>query len=390
VKVAVMFDNCGPYHVARLRAAATKVDILALECFARSSEYGWEPTEAAPGFPSVTLFAVDGGSPARPSTFAGRISAELRRFGPDVVAVPGWSSRAAFSLLAWALAAGVPAVAMSDSTARDKPRFFLKEAAKRRIARLYAAALVAGAPHARYAVALGFPKESVFTGYDAVDNAYFARAAEARRRRGRPPLPAPWFLASSRFIGEKNLPRLLNAFARYRAKAVSPWALVLLGDGPLKPEIEAQAERLGLAGALHMPGFVQYEALPDYYAFAGAFILASVKDTWGLVVNEAMASGLPVIVSDRCGCCEDLVEDGVNGFTFDPCDEDRLAALMIRVASDGCNRRLMGAESRKRVERWGPQAFADGLKKAAAHAFDAPRRRPGLADSALLRLLGRR
>jgi 1,2-diacylglycerol 3-alpha-glucosyltransferase len=390
VKIAILFDNFGPYHLARLKEAAGAVDLLAVECFAHSRVYGWARGDTAPDFPSVTLFAETAGPLPGLPDFAGRISAELRRFAPDVVAVPGWSSRAAFIALAFALAAGIPAVAMSESTARDEPRFFLKEAVKWRIARLYAAAFVGGAPHARYAVALGFPKEAVFTGYDAVDNAYFSSAAEECRRRGRPLFPSPYFLASSRFIAKKNLQQLLEAYARYRAKAGSPWDLVLLGDGPLEPEIAAHAARLGLTGALHMPGFVQYDALPEYYAFAGAFLHASISEPWGLVVNEAMASGLPVLVSDRCGCCEDLVEDGVNGFAFDPCDADRLATLMIRVASDDCNRQLMGAESRKRVERWGPRAFAEGLKNAAAFALDAPRRPLRRVDAALLHILGRR
>jgi glycosyltransferase involved in cell wall biosynthesis len=390
VKLAVLFDNFGPYHLARLKAVAAEVDLLALECFARSRDYGWNRPEEARDLPSVTLFAADGGALPGPAAFAGRISAELRRFAPDVVAVPGWSSRAAFSLLACARAAGVPAVAMSESTARDEPRVFLKEAVKRRVARLYAAALVGGAPHARYAAALGFPEAALFTGYDAVDNAWFMKAAEDRRRKGSPPFPAPFFLASNRFIAKKNLPRLLNAYARYRAKAGTPWALVLLGDGPMRPEIEAQAARLGLAGALHMPGFVQYEALPDYYAFAGAFIHASTSEQWGLVVNEAMASGLPVIVSNRCGCCEDLVEDGVNGFTFDPFDEDRLATLMARMAADRCDRQAMGEAGRGRIGKWGPEAFAEGLKKAASYALGVPRRPLQRVDAALLRILARR
>jgi 1,2-diacylglycerol 3-alpha-glucosyltransferase len=390
MKLAVLFDNFGPYHLARLKAAAASVDLLAIECFHGSRDYDWERREAGRDFSSVTLFAENAGVlPALPE-FAARIAAELRRFAPDAVALPGWSSRAAFVALASALEAGLPAIAMSESTARDEPRFFPKEAIKRRIARLYAAALVGGAPHARYAVALGFPREGVFTGYDAVDNAYFAKAAEERRKRGSPLFPGPYFLASSRFIAKKNLPRLLNAFARYRTKAARPWSLIVLGDGPMRPEVEAQAARLGLAGALTMPGFVQYDALPYYYAFAGAFLHSSTSEPWGLVVNEAMASGLPVIVSESCGCCEDLVEHGVNGFTFDPCDEEGLAGLMARIAADDCDRQCMGIASRERIEGCGPQAFAQGLKKAAAFAIAAPRRRLRPTDAALLNILGRR
>ena len=77
-----------------------------------------------------------------------------------------------------------------------------------------------------------------------------------------------------------------------------------------------------------LPGFKQYPELPLYYGLAGAFVLPSLTEPWGLVVNEAMAAGLPVVVSDRCGCASDLVRPGENGFAFDPCDIEQLAALL--------------------------------------------------------------
>src|SRR5207244_4064698 len=101
----------------------------------------------------------------------------------------------------------------------------------------------------------------------------------------------------------KNLPRLLEAFAGYRRLAGdAAWELVLLGDGPLRPELVALLKDLELDGHVLLPGFKQYDELPAYYGLAGAFIHASTTEQWGLVVNEAMASGLPVLVSDRCGC----------------------------------------------------------------------------------------
>ena len=81
-----------------------------------------------------------------------------------------------------------------------------------------------------------------------------------------------------------------------------------------------------------MPGFKQYHDLPAYYGLAGAFVHTSTVEQWGLVVNEAMAAGLPVLVSRNCGCAADLVQDGVNGFAFDPLDGDRMAALLTKVA----------------------------------------------------------
>lgn len=139
-----------------------------------------------------------------------------------------------------------------------------------------------------------------------------------------------------------------------------------------------------------MPGFKQYSELPAYYGLASVFILPSIKDTWGLVVNEAMAAGLPVLVSNRCGCAPDLVEEGCNGYTFDPYNVDALAGLMRKISADDCDRAAMGQASRDIIARWTPQTFAENLCKAAEAALNAPRPQANLLDKALLWALMRR
>ena len=133
-----------------------------------------------------------------------------------------------------------------------------------------------------------------------------------------------------------------------------------------------------------MPGFKQYEELPTYYASAGAFIHASTIEQWGLVVNEAMASGLPVLVSNRCGCAKDLVREGVNGFTFDPYNEEQLADLMVRIASDEVARYQMGARSREIIAEWGTDRFASGVKASVETALSAPKKKAGFMDRLIL------
>ena len=153
---------------------------------------------------------------------------------------------------------------------------------------------------AAYIIELGMAESRVFKGYDVVDNAYFASMARLRQSTERlNRLPnCNYFLASSRFLPQKNLQRLLEAFAAYsRLAKPQGWELVLLGDGDLRPELERQRIRLGLESVVHMPGFMQYGDLPDYYAWAGAFIHASTTEQWGLVVNEAI---LPTARRDEC------------------------------------------------------------------------------------------
>jgi glycosyltransferase involved in cell wall biosynthesis len=118
-----------------------------------------------------------------------------------------------------------------------------------------------------------------------------------------------------------------------------------------------------------LPGFKQYPDLPAYYGLAGAFIHASTTEQWGLVVNEAMASGLPVLVSNRCGCTSDLVQEGVNGFTFDPYDVQQLAQLMLGLSTLNSQLSTMAAASRRIIADWGPGRFASGLQEAVEMAL---------------------
>lgn len=339
-----------------------------------------------------TLFSGPASHQVRTIQICRSLVGKLSVLRPDVIAVPGWAAPEALSALAWAVRHSVPAILMSDSQRHDRPRDPITEYVKRRVVRLFSAALVGGSSHVDYALALGVPNNRIFTGYDVVDNDHFARGADAARRnpsaRAQFGLPAQYFLASCRFEAKKNISGLLEAYARYRKIAQERWHLVLLGDGRLAPHVRADIARLELHDFVHLPGFRQYGELPTFYGLASAFVHASTTEQWGLVVNEAMAAGLPVIVSERCGCAPDLVEDGRNGFTFDPYDTDALAALLLKLSSmTEDERRQMGMASREIISRWGPETFARNLAKAIETALASPPPRATLFDKALLRAL---
>jgi glycosyltransferase involved in cell wall biosynthesis len=168
------------------------------------------------------------------------------------------------------------------------------------------------------------------------------------------------------------------------------WDLVLLGDGELRAQVQRKILQLGISDAVWLPGFQQYGNLPGVYGLAGAFVHASTVEQWGLVVNEAMAAGLPVLVSDRCGCVPDLVQYGVNGFTFDPYDVEALANLMFHVSSDACDRAAMGRASQSIISQWTPEVFALNLELAVEAARSAPRLKARSLDRAALWFLTHR
>jgi glycosyltransferase involved in cell wall biosynthesis len=366
-----------------VRAAAARGPAIGIEIVRKDPTYQWDIIEHPDGFCRVRLFPELDGEQLSAGELRRRLYSCLEKEQPRAVAVPGWSPPYALLALSWCLKTATPAVLLSDSTALDKRRPFLAESMKRQLLRLYPAALVGGSRQIQYLRRLGFPGTAVFPGYAVVDNAHFRRF-QPRDEAG--PAARRCFLVCCRFDPVKNLPRLLEAYARYRQAAGSlAWELTIAGDGPERDRLCGLMTALYLNGSVRLAGFVQYDGLPALYGRAGAFILPSVSETWGVVVNEAMAAGLPVLVSNRCGCAPDLVEDGRNGFTFDPYDTEELARLMLRMSTmSDAERAAMGQASSEIICRWTPETFATNLMKAVEVALAAPRPKATLLDKALL------
>jgi glycosyltransferase involved in cell wall biosynthesis len=385
--------NSMPYHEARLNAAAEQARLRVCMVQLTDIDTHWtvqKPEQIARSIQRRTLFAnkpwreIDGRAMVR------RLNALLDELRPDVVCINGWSFGGCIAALSWCGAHRVPAVLMSESTALDHPRHHWKEAIKRRIVRLCSASLVGGTPHRDYIAALGASLDHVFTGYDAVDNEHFRIGASRAQRaeqslRQKLGLPPRFFMACSRLVAKKNLARLLEAYGKYReAAGEAPWSLVIVGDGELMGEFLALRSRLRLEAHVQFPGSKSYEELPSYYGLANAFIHASTTEEWGLVVNEAMAAGLPVLVSERCGCASDLVVPGINGLLFDPEDVTSIAQAMLEIGGGSHDHRAMGRSSQEIVARWSPARFAESLNGAVEASLRTPAPSAGLIDRLML------
>lgn len=379
-RLVVQWPRFGPYHLARLGALHAACerqgwDLVALETASDDALYAWRREDGATPFRREVLFPGRSFHDVPPRVQDRAMRRALDRLRPDAVAIHSYAFPDARAALRWCRAHRRAAVLMIDSRADDARRIGWREAFKRRLVAQYDAALTAGAPQRRYLERLGMPPGAIFEGYDVVDNEAFAEGARASwndpAAAALPGLddPAPFFLASNRFIARKNLPALLRAYAHYRARANAEghaaWRLVMLGDGAERDALHALARDLGLGADVVWAGFQQIEALPAYYARAGAFVHPSSADQWALVVNEAMACGLPVVVSTGAGCVEDLVDEGRNGFSFRPDDEAALAAHLFDLAHGGIDRAAFGARSRALVAEWSLDRFAASMLDAA-------------------------
>lgn len=379
MKLAIAFTNLGPYHLARLRALGRRLsadgdELVVHEMASAERKYPWSAARFDEPFSLKTLFPDRAIEDLGSSACASAMTRALDEDGPDAVAVVGYARPESMAALRWAERHDRPAILLSETQECDAPRVWWKEAVKRSRVRRFTSALVGGPRHRAYLARLGMPPRRVALGYNAVDHEGYAARAAGLRLEGRKAVPRrDYFLSVCRFAPEKNLIRLIQAYALYRSDADPDraWDLVLCGGGPLEAEIDALTKRLGLGDVVHRPGFLQEAALAPFYAFAAGFVLASRSEPWGLVANEAAASRLPLLLSDRCGCAETLVPDppGETGWRFDPEDVEGMAGALASLAGlDEAEREAIGLRAQVAASAWGVNRFAAGMIEALAIA----------------------
>jgi 1,2-diacylglycerol 3-alpha-glucosyltransferase len=412
--IGAVWAQYGPYHFARLSALrnfAGTERVCGIEIANQTSCYQWQRPSATP----MNLTTLCPGNAVEAVPFLKvfhRARTELARLGIKVCLLPSYSPKQSLAVLLAAKSLGIRTVLMNESHGGTARSAAGARWAKRRLTGLFHAALVGGGPQRRYCASLGMPPEKIFTGYDAVDNDFFAERAEtiradAVRHRNDFQLPARYFLSLGRFVAKKNLAVLIRAFHRLlESNPGETRHLVFVGSGeedaklrrvcaelnlPVHDKCELGNKNSGAQNseknsdggkpAVHFYGFRQIEDNPIFYALADAFILPSWYEEWGLVVNEAMASGLPVIVSETAGCAEDLLERGLptgcdlpgmllqlrqagmrrkirrNGFVFDPNSIAELHGALQLLSSFPQMRAAMEQSSRLIVNKFSCDNF---------------------------------
>ncbi len=372
LKIAVVFTNYGPYHIARVSALYQHChrigwDVVGIELARSEAEYAWKTNLKNIPFPLISVIKDRQREEVNNYYLLPKLYSFLTKIKPDVVLIAGYFESAMIATLFWSLWHGKLPILLSETTETDFSRSWWRETLKRRLITSYKSALVGGKPQKRYLMKLGIPEEAIFSGYDVVGNDVFH---PDKIKSLAPPLENPYFLTINRFIPKKNLPFLISAYANYRQIAKGKvWDLVLCGDGEMRSQIEQQIDKLGLNQYIHLTGFLQQKEMLPYFAHAGCFIHASTHEQWGLVVNEAMAAGLPVLVSNRCGCFEDLVVEGINGFGFDPYNNQQLTNLMHKISSDEIDLEQLRQAAWQHIQKFSPDYFAEGLIQAIEYAL---------------------
>jgi len=293
----------------------------------------------------------------------------LRQASPDAILCGGYNYLASWQAQSWARKNRVPFVLWVESTDRDRrSRKRVVESLKAKFMAGCSAFVVPGKSSFEYVRNFGVLEEDIFTAPNAVDIELFAQRAAAVRQdaalhRQALKLPSRFFLSVGRLVPEKGVFELLEAYGKLAAELRAEIGLVFVGEGTARQELARRGSNI-VPGSIQYAGFAQREQLASYYALADVFVFPSHSDPWGLVVNEAMACGLPVISSDAAGCTADLVEDGWNGRVVRGGEVGELVSAMEDLARDTGARVRMGSHSRERILRYSPEACAVGIANA--------------------------
>ncbi|HTY09635.1 MAG TPA: glycosyltransferase family 4 protein [Bacteroidota bacterium] len=379
--IVIMWTNFLPYHVARIRHLRKRLDAIgwsltAIEVASKDALYPFPEEAAKRENDYLCLFSGESYRELSPYIIHRRAVRALENLKPDVVIAPSTPFPSGMASTKYCLDHDKISVMMDDAWEYSDKRGAIVSVIKRIIHENVDAAFIPAPSHASYYRAMGFPQERIFYGVDVVDNDFFAAGAEAARReadalRRTLTLPSKYFIFVGRFIARKGIATLLEAYRNYAVRAgQDAWGLVLVGEGDERSRHEnAMREYSGV----RFVGSQFGAQLCRFYGLASAFILPSVVETWGLVANEALASGLPLIISNGCGAGKALVDEGVNGWTFPAGDSDALSSRMSELAAMPADRlESMGRKSQERIAHWSLDTFADGVIASASVARRAP------------------
>jgi glycosyltransferase involved in cell wall biosynthesis len=294
----------------------------------------------------------------------------------DALWIHGWGYWSHLAAVESAKRRGVKVLMRGESGPHLRPQGMVKQALKQRLMRYLVsrvdAFLTIGEQNRRFYLQQGVPPSRLFSVPYCVDNAFFedmARTASASREQRRASLgldpSRPVILYASKMTGRKRPGDLLEAYVRLSPDGrcePHPY-LIFIGDGELRPAIEERAMMFGWS-SIQFHGFKNQTELPAFYDLCDVFVLPSVQEPWGLVVNEAMNAGCAVVVSDEVGCGPDLVRRGENGDVFRAGDVEDLGRALASVLGDPRKTRAMGQKSIEIIRRWGFHEDITGLRQA--------------------------
>lgn len=286
----------------------------------------------------------------------------------DLILLPGYHQVEYWVMLLACMLKRTPRAVFVDSTRYDNPISWVKDALKRIFFSCCDGFFCYGTRSKEYLMGLGVPERKINIRYQAAALPHDYSSVDALTRRLSPDYRSatPSFLYVGRLSQEKSLDILLMTFQQLLSDGVNA-NLILVGNGPLLADLQAQARQLGIENNVNFAGSADLEKLTNYYLAATCLVLPSRSEPWGLVVNEALSYGCPAIVSNNCGCVVDLISDGETGYKFITDDVSNLKEKMELALSTLVDRKQTAEKCIEMISKFTPDAAAsqilDGCKR---------------------------
>lgn len=377
-RVGILCTHPIQYYAPWYRALAQEVDLEVFFCHRQTGEgqaeagfgvpFEWD-TPVLEGY--SYRFLTNRARRPNVFTFWGCDTPEIRdvihRECFDAFIVHGWYVKSYWQAILACWQTGTPILVRGDSqltTPRSAVKRLFKLFVYRAFIPRFDGYLVVGERNRQYYLYYGADESKMFFTPHAVDNEFFAStAADLRPERERlrtewgiPP-DATVFLFAGKFIPVKRPLDFVRAIEQAAQSNQDLWGL-MVGDGPFRAEIETLIKQKGLPIALS--GFLNQTEMPKAYAASDVLVLPSESETWGLVVNEAMASGLPAVISDTVGCALDLVKPGQTGEIFPSGLVVELTRILVNFAREPVRIQRMGINACSYIERYSVSNVAEG------------------------------
>jgi 1,2-diacylglycerol 3-alpha-glucosyltransferase len=357
MRVLYLWLTMGTYHVARMKAiqAIPDVQLDVLEV-TNLDDHEWQ-IDTSELRNHRYLFEQEMLSPALIRKASGRLVDDLKDRNYDIIVNGAGYAHTGIQKVLESQKGSAKLILWSETTALDNATNFVKEWIKKRRVRAYDGAIVAGRLHQEYLKDLGMPQSQIQIVGNVVSNDRFRNVGTGRAGDNL------GFLYVGRLLPIKNVDGLIQAYKRYlnldNTDAKLP--LTIVGDGPERDRLQKMAAGVR-NGEIRFLGNKQPDEIPELYANAKVFVLPSISEPWGLVTNEAMASGLPVLISNKCGSSE-MINHGENGLLFTPKDQMELAELMATVTENDQLRSHLAQNAVETIKEYTPEKYAERCAK---------------------------
>ncbi len=304
MKIALLTNAPAPYRIPVYNALSrlTDCELLVLYCTLREPNRAWTLPEIS--HDHVYLRNMTLSWKGRYIHFSAGVWKQLSRFSPDVVITSGFNPT---MINAWAytLIKKIPHIPMSDGWLSSEQSLGFTHKLARKVIYKHSDAFIGASRHTldlyRH---YGAGEQRLFQSPLAVDNASYTSKPFSDRKYD--------LMFSGLFI-DRKMPMFFIETIETLAKSVDSLSILILGDGPLKDKMKHRLDMIGNI-TYNMPGYINQEELPGYYSDARLLLFPTQNDPWGIVANEACASGTPVLTCDNAGAANDLIANNINGY----------------------------------------------------------------------------